>query len=92
MAPYTSQIPEYSLIPRIKLDTKGKAQFYSVFGFTMAIANCLLKTAKSQTVAELLRLKSSLSKREYGIGVRSAMGMFLHMNMAVEIEAVFELY
>ena len=29
---------------------------------------------------------------EYGIGVRSAVGMFLPMNIAVEIEAMFELY
>jgi enamine deaminase RidA (YjgF/YER057c/UK114 family) len=28
---------------------------------------------------------------EHGIGVRSAMGMFLPMNIAVEIEAIFEL-
>ena len=29
---------------------------------------------------------------EKGIGVRSAVGMFLPMNIAVEIEASFELY
>jgi enamine deaminase RidA (YjgF/YER057c/UK114 family) len=29
---------------------------------------------------------------ENGIGVRSAVGMILPMNMAVEIEAIFEIY
>jgi len=29
---------------------------------------------------------------DFGIGVRSAVGMFLPMNIAVEIEAMFELY
>ncbi len=29
---------------------------------------------------------------DYGIGVRSAVGMFLPMNIAVEVEASFELY
>jgi enamine deaminase RidA (YjgF/YER057c/UK114 family) len=29
---------------------------------------------------------------DYGIGVRSAVGMFLPMNIAVEVEAMFELY
>jgi enamine deaminase RidA (YjgF/YER057c/UK114 family) len=29
---------------------------------------------------------------DYGVGVRSAVGMFLPMNIAVEVEAMFELY
>ncbi|MFO7369827.1 MAG: RidA family protein [Bacteroidales bacterium] len=37
-------------------------------------------------------LMAEVFGEENGIGVRSAVGMFLPMNLAVEIEAVFELY
>jgi enamine deaminase RidA (YjgF/YER057c/UK114 family) len=37
-------------------------------------------------------LMADVFGRDNGIGVRSAVGMFLPMNIAVEIEAVFELY
>jgi enamine deaminase RidA (YjgF/YER057c/UK114 family) len=37
-------------------------------------------------------LMSEVFGEDYGIGVRSAVGMFLPMNIAVEIEASFELY
>ncbi len=37
-------------------------------------------------------LMAEVFGEENGIGVRSAVGMFLPMNIAVEIEAVFELY
>jgi enamine deaminase RidA (YjgF/YER057c/UK114 family) len=37
-------------------------------------------------------LMAQVFGEENGIGVRSAVGMFLPMNVAVEVEAVFELY
>lgn len=37
-------------------------------------------------------LMAEVFGEDNGIGVRSAVGMFLPMNIAVEIEAVFELY
>jgi enamine deaminase RidA (YjgF/YER057c/UK114 family) len=37
-------------------------------------------------------LMSEIFGEDYGIGVRSAVGMSLPNNMAVEIEAIFELY
>lgn len=37
-------------------------------------------------------LMAEIFGNENGIGVRSAMGMFLPMNIAVEIEAIFELH
>jgi len=37
-------------------------------------------------------LMAEVFGEEYGIGVRSAVGMFLPMNIAVEIEAVFQLF
>ena len=37
-------------------------------------------------------LMADVFGEDNGIGVRSAVGMFLPMNIAVEIEAVFELY
>jgi enamine deaminase RidA (YjgF/YER057c/UK114 family) len=37
-------------------------------------------------------LMSDLFGQENGVGVRSAVGMFLPSNIAVEVEAVFELY
>jgi enamine deaminase RidA (YjgF/YER057c/UK114 family) len=37
-------------------------------------------------------LMSEVFGEDNGIGVRSAVGMFLPMNLAVEIEAVFEIY
>ena len=37
-------------------------------------------------------LMAEVFGEENGIGVRSAVGMFLPMNIAVEVEAVFELY
>jgi enamine deaminase RidA (YjgF/YER057c/UK114 family) len=36
-------------------------------------------------------LMAEVFGEDYGIGVRSAVGMFLPMNIAVEIEAMFEL-
>jgi hypothetical protein len=37
-------------------------------------------------------LMAEVFGEDLGIGVRSAVGMFLPMNIAVEIEASFELY
>jgi enamine deaminase RidA (YjgF/YER057c/UK114 family) len=37
-------------------------------------------------------LMADVFGEDNGIGVRSAVGMFLPMNLAVEIEAIFELY
>ncbi len=37
-------------------------------------------------------LMSEVFGEDYGVGVRSAVGMILPMNIAVEIEAIFELY
>ena len=37
-------------------------------------------------------LMAEVFGEEYGVGVRSAVGMFLPMNIAVEVEAMFELY
>lgn len=37
-------------------------------------------------------LMAEVFGEEMGIGVRSAVGMFLPLNIAVEVEAVFELY
>ncbi len=37
-------------------------------------------------------LMAEIFGEEMGIGVRSAVGMFLPLNIAVEVEAVFELY
>jgi enamine deaminase RidA (YjgF/YER057c/UK114 family) len=37
-------------------------------------------------------LMAEVFGEDHGIGVRSAVGMFLPMNIAVEIEAVFEIY
>jgi enamine deaminase RidA (YjgF/YER057c/UK114 family) len=36
-------------------------------------------------------LMAQVFGEDYGVGVRSAVGMFLPMNIAVEIEAIFEL-
>ena len=36
-------------------------------------------------------LMAEVFGEDYGVGVRSAVGMFLPMNIAVEIEAMFEL-
>jgi enamine deaminase RidA (YjgF/YER057c/UK114 family) len=37
-------------------------------------------------------LMAGVFGEDYGVGVRSAVGMFLPMNIAVEVEAMFELY
>jgi enamine deaminase RidA (YjgF/YER057c/UK114 family) len=37
-------------------------------------------------------LMAEVFGEEMGIGVRSAVGMFLPLNIAVEVEAIFEIY
>jgi enamine deaminase RidA (YjgF/YER057c/UK114 family) len=74
-----SQIGDLNKIKRI-VKVLGMVNSTADFGQHPAVINGF-----SELMAEVLG-------EEYGIGVRSAVGMFLPMNIAVEIEAMFELY
>jgi enamine deaminase RidA (YjgF/YER057c/UK114 family) len=74
-----SQIGDLNKIKRI-VKVLGMVNSTADFGQHPAVINGF-----SELMAEVFG-------QDYGIGVRSAVGMFLPMNIAVEIEAVFELY
>ena len=74
-----SKIGDLNKIKRI-VKVLGMVNSTSDFGQHPAVINGF-----SELMAEVFG-------EENGIGVRSAVGMFLPMNIAVEIEAVFELY
>jgi enamine deaminase RidA (YjgF/YER057c/UK114 family) len=73
-----SQIGDLNKIRRI-IKVLGMVNSTAEFGQHPAVINGF-----SELMAEVFG-------EENGIGVRSAVGMFLPMNIAVEIEAVFEL-
>ena len=74
-----NQIGDLNKIRRI-IKVLGMVNSTAEFGQHPAVINGF-----SELMAEVFG-------EEYGIGVRSAVGMFLPMNIAVEIEAVFELF
>ena len=74
-----SQIGDLNKIKRI-IKVLGMVNSTADFGQHPAVINGF-----SELMAEVFG-------EENGIGVRSAVGMFLPMNIAVEIEAVFELH
>ncbi len=74
-----SQIGDLNKIRRI-IKVLGMVNSTADFGQHPAVINGF-----SELMAEVFGEDS-------GIGVRSAVGMFLPMNIAVEIEAVFEIY
>jgi len=74
-----SQIGDLNKIKRI-VKVLGMVNSTPEFGQHPAVINGF-----SELMAEVFG-------EDNGIGVRSAVGMFLPMNIAVEIEAVFELY
>lgn len=74
-----SQIGDLNRIKRI-IKVLGMVNSTPEFGQHPAVINGF-----SELMAEVFG-------EDNGIGVRSAVGMFLPMNIAVEIEAVFELY
>jgi enamine deaminase RidA (YjgF/YER057c/UK114 family) len=74
-----SQIGDLNKIRRI-IKVLGMVNSTPEFGQHPAVINGF-----SELMAEVFG-------EEDGIGVRSAVGMFLPMNLAVEIEAVFELH
>lgn len=74
-----SKIEDLNKIKRI-VKVLGMVNSTAEFGQHPAVIN-----GYSELMAEVFG-------EDNGIGVRSAVGMFLPMNIAVEIEAVFELY
>jgi enamine deaminase RidA (YjgF/YER057c/UK114 family) len=74
-----TQVGELTKIKRI-IKVIGMVNSTPEFGQHPAVINGF-----SELMAEVFG-------EDYGIGVRSAVGMFLPMNIAVEIEASFELY
>jgi enamine deaminase RidA (YjgF/YER057c/UK114 family) len=74
-----SQIGDLNKIRRI-IKVLGMVNSTADFGQHPAVINGF-----SELMAEVFG-------EDNGIGVRSAVGMFLPMNIAVEIEAVFEIY
>ena len=74
-----NQIGDLNKIRRI-IKVLGMVNSTAEFGQHPAVINGF-----SELMAEVFG-------EEYGIGVRSAVGMFLPMNIAVEIEAVFQLF
>ncbi len=74
-----SKIEDLNKIKRI-VKVLGMVNSTAEFGQHPAVINGF-----SELMAEVFG-------EDNGIGVRSAVGMFLPMNIAVEIEAVFELY
>jgi enamine deaminase RidA (YjgF/YER057c/UK114 family) len=74
-----SQIGDLNKIRRI-IKVLGMVNSTADFGQHPAVINGF-----SELMAEVFG-------EDNGIGVRSAVGMFLPMNIAVEIEAIFELY
>jgi len=60
---------------------------------TLGMVNCTPDFGQHPAVINgFSELMAEVFGEDSGIGVRSAVGMFLPMNIAVEIEAMFELY
>jgi enamine deaminase RidA (YjgF/YER057c/UK114 family) len=60
---------------------------------TMGMVNCTPEFGQHPAVINgFSELMADILGTENGIGVRSAVGMFIPMNVAVEVEAIFELY
>jgi enamine deaminase RidA (YjgF/YER057c/UK114 family) len=60
---------------------------------TMGMVNCTPEFGQHPAVINgFSELMADIFGAENGIGVRSAVGVFVPMNVAVEVEAIFELY
>jgi enamine deaminase RidA (YjgF/YER057c/UK114 family) len=60
---------------------------------TLGMVNCVPEFEKHpQVINGFSQLMMDLLGEEYGKGARSAVGMTLPLNVAVEVEAIFELY
>jgi len=60
---------------------------------TLGMVNCTAEFGQHpQVINGFSELMAEVFGQENGVGVRSAVGMMLPNNIAVEIEAMFELY
>lgn len=70
-------------------DLKRIKRLVKVFGMVNSAPDFYQHPAVINGFSELM---SEIFGEDFGVGVRSAVGMTLPNNMAVEIEAIFELY